>query len=82
MLFRSAKREDIGWFVEATAEGLGCEVVSVSLPVNVLWRGPRASKTKVCDLETTLEVDEDVGRLEVQVDVPRVVDECKTLRYC
>jgi len=55
--------------------------MAIPLAIDVLWRGPRAGETKVGDLETTLEVDQDVGRLEVQVDVPGVVDEGKTLGY-
>lgn len=74
-----AKSEDIGGLVEAARKSLGREVVAVTLSVNVLRCRPRAGKTKVGDLKTTLKVDEDIGWLEIQVDVAGLVDECETL---
>jgi hypothetical protein len=75
-----AECEHIGWLVEATRESLGCEVVAVALTIDVLGRGPRAGEAEVGDLEATLEVDEDVGWLEVEMDVARVVDKREALR--
>jgi len=49
--------------------------VAITLTVDVRGRGPRAGKSEVGDLETTLKVDEDVGGLQVKVNVARVVDE-------
>jgi hypothetical protein len=56
--------------------------VAIALAVNMLGRGPLACETEVSDLEATLKVDEDVGGLQVKVDVPRVVDEGQTLELC
>jgi hypothetical protein len=54
----------------------------VTLTVDALGRWPLASQAKVSDLKTALEVDEDVGGLEVEVDVSRVVDELDALYPC
>jgi hypothetical protein len=54
--------------------------VAVALTIDVLGRGPRAGEAEVGDLEATLEVDEDVGWLEVEMDVSGVVDKREALR--
>ena len=53
--------------------------MTVTFSVDVLGRGPRAGKAEVGDFESTLEVDEDVGGFQVEVDVPGVVDEVQAL---
>jgi hypothetical protein len=54
----------------------------VTLTVDALGGWPLASQAEVSDLETALEVDEDVGGLEVEVDVSRVMDELNALYRC
>jgi hypothetical protein len=56
--------------------------VAITVAVNVLRRWPLASKAKVGNLETTLKVNQDIGRLQIEVDVARVVDECQALQVC
>jgi hypothetical protein len=77
-----AEGEDIGRLVELAAQSLGCEIVAVTFAVDVLRRRPLASEAKVGNLKTTLKVNEDVGRLQVEVDVARVMDECQALQFC
>jgi hypothetical protein len=43
--------------------------VTITFAVNVLRRWPRASESEISDLEPTLEIDEDVGGLEVEMNV-------------
>jgi hypothetical protein len=71
--------EDVGRLVESTAECLGRKVVAITFTIDMLGSWPRAGQTKVGDLETTLEIDEDVRRLQVEVDIPRVMDEGEAL---
>jgi hypothetical protein len=53
--------------------------VTITLAVDVLGCRPRTGQAEVGNLQSTLKVDEDVGRLEVEMDVSRVVDERQAL---
>lgn len=55
--------------------------MTVTFAIDVLGCWPLASEAEVGNLETSLKVDEDVGRLEVEVDVPRLVDELEALSH-
>jgi hypothetical protein len=61
--------EDVGGLVKSAAQCLRCKVVAITFAINVLGSRPLAGQTKVGDLEATLEVDEDVGRLQIEVNV-------------
>jgi hypothetical protein len=74
-----ADGEDIGRLVEATGELFGCKVVAVTFTINTCGSWPLARQAEVRNLEPTLKVDEDVGRLEVEVNVTGIVDELDTL---
>jgi hypothetical protein len=64
-----ADGEDISGLIEAARELFWCEVVAITLAIDTCRSWPLARQAKICDLETTLKVDENVGGLEVEVDV-------------
>jgi hypothetical protein len=74
-----ADGEDIGGLIESTGKLFRCKVVAVTFAIDSGGRWPLAGQAEVCDLKSPFKVDEDVGRLEVEVDVPGVVDELDTL---
>lgn len=74
-----AECEYISGLVEATGKSLWCKIVAIALTIDALWCRPGAGETKVGNFQRTSEVDEDVGRLQIEVDVSRVVDEGKPL---
>lgn len=55
--------------------------MTVALAINVLGCWPLTGKAKVSNLQPPLKVDQDVGRLQVEVDVAGFVDKLETLRH-
>ena len=60
-----AQREHVSGLVKSSCQGFRCEIMAVALAVDMLGRRPRASQAEVGNLESTLEVDEDVCWLQV-----------------
>jgi hypothetical protein len=54
--------------------------VAIALAIDALRCRPGAGETKVGDLQRASKIDKNVGRLEVEVNVARVMDEAETLR--
>lgn len=77
-----AESEHVGGLVKSTGEGLRCQVVTIALAIDVLRRRPRAGEAKVGNLQATLKVDQDIGGLQVEVNVARAVDEVQALWLC
>ena len=75
-----SKCEYIGGLVKTTGKSLWCKVVAVALAIDAFRCRPGAGETKVGDLQRASEIDKDVGRLQIEMDVPRVVDKGETLR--
>ena len=55
--------------------------MTVALAINVRRGRPLAAQTEVANLEDTLKIDEDVGRLHVKMDEPALMDELETLSF-
>jgi hypothetical protein len=54
--------------------------VAIAFAIDALRCRPGAGETKVGDLQRASKVDKDVGRLQIEVNVARVVNEGETLR--
>ena len=48
--------------------------MTVALPIDTGGSWPLARQAEICNLQTALKVDEDVGGLEIEMDVSCSVD--------
>lgn len=71
--------EDVGRLVILPAQYLRSNVDPVALAVNARLDRPCRGQAKVANLQSALESDEDVRRLEIQVEEPMVMDLADTL---
>lgn len=71
---------DIRWLVEAAIENLRSHVLAIAFAIDVRRSRPRASKTEIANLKNALEINEDVGGLEIQVNEASVVNVLDTKR--
>ena len=69
-----SEREDVSRFVVVAFENLGCNVEAVTLAVDEARCRPDARQAKVTNLENAFVVDENVRRLEVQMNEATGVD--------
>lgn len=77
----NSESENVRGFIESALKGFRGQIMTVALAINMRRGRPPASQTKVANLEDTLEIYEDVGRLHVKVDEPALMDELETLSF-
>ena len=74
--------KDVSGLIETSTERFRSQVMAVTFTVNVLGSWPLASQAKIGNLESTLEINENVGRFQVQMDVARFMYELQSLICC
>lgn len=72
-------REDIGRLVDLAGEDLRGKVRAIPFSIDAFGRRPRGGKSEVADLEVAVKGDEDIGRLDVEMDEIGLVDCGETL---
>jgi hypothetical protein len=74
-----SQREDVGWLVDLSVEDFWANVKPITFGINAGCYGPLSGETKVANLEYPLKSDEDVGRLQVEVDETGVMNLLQSL---
>lgn len=76
-----AQGKDVGRLVESTRELLRSKVVTVTFAINTSRSWPLACQAKVGNLQPTLKVNENIGGLEIKVNVSCFVNGFETLQW-
>jgi hypothetical protein len=66
--------KDVGRLVILAAQNLRGDVLAVSLAVDPLGSRPSCCQAEVTNLEITIKSDEDVGRLDIEMDKTSLVN--------
>lgn len=72
--------KDVGWLVELPQQNLRPYVLSVTFALDPFRSRPWDCESKVANLEIAVQSDQDVGRLQVQVNEASAVDSRKSLQ--
>lgn len=75
-----SESKDIGWLVVLAQKNLRPDVLSVTFALDPFGSRPRDSESKVANLEIAVEPNQDVGRLQIQMDEASAVNSCKALQ--
>ena len=69
-----AEGEDVGRLVVLSAKDFAGDILAVALALDALGSWPGGCQAKVANLEITIKSDENVGRLNIQVDKTSLVN--------